>query len=1093
MVYGARDCNQLTSLRDHGAEAVPLFIAYGQRSEDMAVFLYSTLDVEVHHAFFLDMWGEFNMKNFQRFESKALTQSLTVLNSIVRTVEAVGYESLKCLILVSCEIVKFTVEGAKCLEVLDIRLNRLEELPAGIGRCKNLRTLRVAHNNLKSLPPELIELNGVLTTLEAGHNNLKRLPACISKISSLKVLQCHSNGLLELPVDIGLLSNLEELTVKNNKLSQLPLSISALDKLGHISFHGNPLQNIPGDFPERTSEVRQYLKSLQDDPVPNRTVKLVLVGQEGVGKSTLLKSIKKGLWVLPKTPQVEKTEGINVKEIKLKDMTLRCFDCGGDVDFNETHNFFITQGALYLACFNLSEYCLSTVERNSFLLGRLQLWLQYIFTKVPNSQIIIVGTHADHESLKPTVLEEIWKQVKRLLHTAQIHHRKYYSGTDHVKDCLLCDGKLHNLKRVVGSGRTGYVRIENNNNEGQGHPTENGSKESQNIAFPHVLGYYEVSNKKAMGGNVFDITSNPSLEHLKKHIVDTARCLVKGNPEVPRKWANVQESLQKHIEVRPEECVVTLDDVAKLAKVQGVKKRTDLVNMLHFLKAQGSVLYFPNEPDLQEMVILDPEWLAKIFSKVVSFKDTGISEEGFIDTEQLKEHWNNVHPSVIEKIISILHHFRLCMAVEGTKKELFPCKLPLGEPDDPVWPSIPEHGEKQLTYSVTFPTMIPPPLFNDLIVHVYQHRVHLPEKDQETSKYFSNQIFELLKIDVAGCRDCQENPLKMIEKETKTLIHRVHFEMIPHKRCIQITTRGQHPCCMMRKVQEMLNSMAGRFEGLGTVDLDTLLCPGCYMQRNKTPHKMSARALIQEYKQGEHVICPNAHILPDGRGVLEGIIKESCLPAGTIKPRDMKSYEEDFTGCPKLFVVLPVNRDGLSFDSNVKLFVSSLLMDGHAAHLLCEFPDGYHLTGAPGYRLRKPEEFMKQYGSHVLTVLRLMEHVMESTVVSPRYSTHTRSVICTIEDIINDYKSRFPSMKEMFKSNHKGTAEDTISEINKMAPKIRREDLRQHFHLVDSASKFGPLRRLKYGDQHLWLCSDHFKQLRVVTIGSTDRYVESSA
>jgi hypothetical protein len=42
----------------------------------------------------------------------------------------------------------------------------------------------------------------------------------------------------------------------------------------------------------------------------------------------------------------------------------------------------MTRGAIYLVCFNLAEYCMATVERDSFLLGRLQLWLQYIFTKV---------------------------------------------------------------------------------------------------------------------------------------------------------------------------------------------------------------------------------------------------------------------------------------------------------------------------------------------------------------------------------------------------------------------------------------------------------------------------------------------------------------------------------------------------------------------------------------------------------------------------------------------------------------------------------------------------------------------------------------
>ena len=43
------------------------------------------------------------------------------------------------------------------------------------------------------------------------------------------------------------------------------------------------------------------------------------------------------------------------------------------------------------------------MERGSFLLGRLQLWLQYVFSKVPGARVIIVGTHADSSTLKKQV------------------------------------------------------------------------------------------------------------------------------------------------------------------------------------------------------------------------------------------------------------------------------------------------------------------------------------------------------------------------------------------------------------------------------------------------------------------------------------------------------------------------------------------------------------------------------------------------------------------------------------------------------------------------------------------------------------------
>jgi len=71
-----------------------------------------------------------------------------------------------------------------------------------------------------------------------------------------------------------------------------------------------------------------------------------------------------------------------VRDVELNGVTLRCFDCSGDVDVTDAQDVFISRGALFVACFNLSEYCLATVQRHSFLFGRLQLWLQYIFCKV---------------------------------------------------------------------------------------------------------------------------------------------------------------------------------------------------------------------------------------------------------------------------------------------------------------------------------------------------------------------------------------------------------------------------------------------------------------------------------------------------------------------------------------------------------------------------------------------------------------------------------------------------------------------------------------------------------------------------------------
>ena len=130
---------------------------------------------------------------------------------------------------------------------------------------------------------------------------------------SICLCQCNDNSLIELPVDLGLLKNLEHLKLDNNRISVLPVSLSSMTKLQTISFSANPLVNIPADFPARAGDVRQYLGSLQEDPVKISTVKLVVVGQESVGKTSLLKAIKRSSWILPQRFGLSKKAFKNVR------------------------------------------------------------------------------------------------------------------------------------------------------------------------------------------------------------------------------------------------------------------------------------------------------------------------------------------------------------------------------------------------------------------------------------------------------------------------------------------------------------------------------------------------------------------------------------------------------------------------------------------------------------------------------------------------------------------------------------------------------------------------------------------------------------
>lgn len=689
--------------------------------------------------------------------------------------------------------------------------------------------------------------------------------------------------------------------------------------------------------------------------------------------------------------------------------------------------------------------------------------------------MVIVGTHADHDSMSKDMFEEIWSHLRAMMTGARTHHQSFFLG-DKMDDCLLCQSDARCLRRSTSSGTGGYVSL-------TGSPVSNKEEESSFstagsvITFPHILGYYEVSSVKSVGNTgAFQFNTNQSIEHLKSAVTTIAKKMISINPEIPRRWSDVRSSLLNHAMENPDNCVNSLTEIAGIARAHGISGHTELNHMLQFLKAQGSLLYYPQIEGLEDIVILDPEWLAKVFSKVVSYRDTGINNEGFIEQQKLREAWGNIDEALKDKLLSLLRHFGLCLPLSGSSLELFPCKLPLGEPDELIWPLTPPKGTRQLTYSVTFPSMVPPPFFSDLIVSVFRYRADVPG---DKARYYANIIVDTIRVDRIGCKDCKMKPENPKDNDP-SLLHQVSYQFIAHKKTMNMTVRGTVPCCTVRKAGRILNKVVSRYEGMSSVDLDTLLCPGCFLQNHPEPHKFNPKSLQQSYKGSDKVSCSNGHSFSNFQSLLTGVLHDNCMPNAATMKSNKTTERVNFSGCPRLFVVLPVNKDGVSFAEDLTLFVSSVLFDGFAVHLLCEFPDGYHMCNAPGYRLKNPKEFMSKFGSHAIAVLRLLGHMTGST-VSGHHANYTKAVTNTIGNLLKDYQKKFPSVKDGM-NNCKPA--DLVHIINNRARKLHREDLRHHLHVMDKPDSFGPLRRLQYGEGYLWLCTEHYKQLKVLSIGT---------
>jgi internalin A len=276
------------------------------------------------------------------------------------------------------------------LQILDLNENELTVLPESLGQLVNLRALRLSFNNLTAIPESLCQLAN-LNELSISRNELTALPAGLGQLANLKILYASSNLLVDLPQSLcqlvnlvqlylgynqlttlpewlGQLVNLEELYLSNNRLTTISESLTALHKLTQLFLHGNPELGIPNEIlgpsyddvfegaqPKPPKGILNYLFSKLAGARPLNEAKLILVGQGGVGKTSLVKTLTG-----QKFRKGEKTtQGIKIKDWlcslhnKSKgNVTVHIWDFGGQEMMHATHQFFLTPRSLYMLVLN---------------------------------------------------------------------------------------------------------------------------------------------------------------------------------------------------------------------------------------------------------------------------------------------------------------------------------------------------------------------------------------------------------------------------------------------------------------------------------------------------------------------------------------------------------------------------------------------------------------------------------------------------------------------------------------------------------------------------------------------------------------------
>ncbi|CAM9180685.1 unnamed protein product, partial [Laminaria digitata] len=153
-----------------------------------------------------------------------------------------------------------------------------------------------------------------------------------------------------------------------------------------------------------TAAMISYFDDLYSSPckVRRNSVKVVLVGQEGAGKTSLCRSMKAGR-ATPTDGSTESTVFADVETLKLNDASVRVYDCAGQVAYTGLLQMFLTPRAVCLVVCDAGAFggrgggADEQLDGDIRNLEKLRVcdWLRSISQRVPRSDVILVATKCD--------------------------------------------------------------------------------------------------------------------------------------------------------------------------------------------------------------------------------------------------------------------------------------------------------------------------------------------------------------------------------------------------------------------------------------------------------------------------------------------------------------------------------------------------------------------------------------------------------------------------------------------------------------------------------------------------------------------------
>lgn len=529
-------------------------------------------------------------------------------------------QSIESLYLWGTRLDVFPEEITELSNLRDLILNRnnIASLPPSIGKLRDLRTLAIGHNKLLSIPNEI----GLLTFLEIldlSHNNITDLPKEIGNLINLNRFFINANRIVELPPEIGKLRNLEWLFAGNRDAIRKGKRLFFVEDEENKGMLGNKLLHLPKEIVN--------LKKLKGLDLSGNDI-----------------SIPPELIEAGKPKEIFKHYFYHVGKLKRLDQAKIIILGQGAVGKTS-----IVQQILQ-GIFNQNQTKTDGIEINKW-------------------KIRSIERQSPYDQSDSEIQLNIWdfggQEIMHATHQFFLTKRSLY--------LLVLDSRLTQeenrveywLKIIQSFGGESPVLIVGNKIDQ--HPLDIDRTGLQK-KYPNIVGILETSAATGAG-----------IEELKAAITEQVNNLPHVRDLLPETWFTVKTKLEG---LGRESNFITHDKYLDLCAENEVSDETSQRTLIGFLHDLGVVLHFQDDPRLEALGILNPQWVTNGVYKILN-SHTLFQNKGVLTTSMLDEILNLPEYPRGKRlfIVDMMKKFELCYDIEPDKTFLVPDLLPKDQPD----------------------------------------------------------------------------------------------------------------------------------------------------------------------------------------------------------------------------------------------------------------------------------------------------------------------------------------------------------------------------------------------------------------------------